>query len=456
MNSVSKAMRRAARASAASSSLGGLGGVRVTSVGACRRARAVVATASGRRREARPGARRRRWRRARASRPCARPARARSPGRARSRRRPAVELPRWKRSKISSRSCSGTPGPCLTPRSTSRPPRCIRPRSSSQAGRRAARCRSGSGRSARPRRDRLSPSTAAAAGARRASRRRRGARRSNSAATARHSSPSSSGSAAQLDLGVEAAEVEQVAGQRATGGGSAPWRGRRARARPRGRGGRREVVVEQLEHAVQRGQRRAQLVRGGRDERPAGGLLAAQARCIAANVRVSSPISSRPGRLAAPRQAPRSSSQVASRSRSRRRSSVELKPTPSSIATSRPTRGGLQERVLHGVDGRGDVGQARGAAPGHSAAADPAAAGRRTASSPLERRGCACPLTQRLLDAASSRWGCRRRCRGSVDDVQARVEDRDLRVGGLVQRAVLRLQADSRGSPVVGSMWMSS
>ena len=39
-----------------------------------------------------------------------------------------------------------------------------------------------------------------------------------------------------------------------------------------------QVVLEQLQHPVERGQRRAQLVRGGRHERAAGRLLAAQPR----------------------------------------------------------------------------------------------------------------------------------------------------------------------------------
>ena len=84
--------------------------------------------------------------------------------------------------------------------------------------------------------------------------------------------------AAQRHLGVQAAEVEQVRGE---------VRERmRLLARPRRalarvlevqlRGV--EVVLEQLQHPVERGQRGAQLVRGGRHERPPGRLLAAQLR----------------------------------------------------------------------------------------------------------------------------------------------------------------------------------
>ena len=99
---------------------------------------------------------------------------------------------------------------------------------------------------------------------------------SNSAITARLSSLELDRLRAQLDLGVEPAEIEQVGGQ--------PRQPARLRPRPleqRARVveigvGAVQVLVEQLEHPLQRGQRRAQLVRGGRDERAASLLLLAQ------------------------------------------------------------------------------------------------------------------------------------------------------------------------------------
>ena len=53
------------------------------------------------------------------------------------------------------------------------------------------------------------------------------------------------------------------------------------------------LVGEQLEQRLQRGERRAQLVRGGGDERPPRGLLVARRSCSSPNARASSPTSSR-------------------------------------------------------------------------------------------------------------------------------------------------------------------
>jgi hypothetical protein len=81
---------------------------------------------------------------------------------------------------------------------------------------------------------------------------------------------------AQRHRGVEAAEVEQLAGQRREPAQLAPCArdlalriGLIERAVA-------QVVLQQLDRPLQRGQRRAQLVRGGRHERAPRGLLAAQ------------------------------------------------------------------------------------------------------------------------------------------------------------------------------------
>ena len=107
---------------------------------------------------------------------------------------------------------------------------------------------------------------------------RSAARSSNSAATARVSSPSSTRLGAQRRLGVEPGEVEQVGGevleaaQLALGARDLRVRVLEVDAALG------EVVVEQLEHPLEQGQRRAQLVRRGGDERAPRLLLAAQRR----------------------------------------------------------------------------------------------------------------------------------------------------------------------------------
>ena len=83
--------------------------------------------------------------------------------------------------------------------------------------------------------------------------------------------------APQLDARVEAAEVEQLGGERAQPARVLAQAVDLAdRVAQVGRVGG-QVVAQQLEHAVQRGQRRAQLVAGRRHERLARLLLAAQA-----------------------------------------------------------------------------------------------------------------------------------------------------------------------------------
>ena len=66
--------------------------------------------------------------------------------------------------------------------------------------------------------------------------------------------------AAQLHLRVEAAQVEQVGGQRESRRDCSRARAVRSRASSRSSVLGAEVVLEQLEHPVERGQRRAQLV----------------------------------------------------------------------------------------------------------------------------------------------------------------------------------------------------
>ena len=86
----------------------------------------------------------------------------------------------------------------------------------------------------------------------------------NSAATLRASSPTSVGSGAQLERpGLEPGEVEQVGGQLAAGASTCSriWREELA---PRLLV--EVLVLEQLEEAAEREDRRAQLVRGGGDE----------------------------------------------------------------------------------------------------------------------------------------------------------------------------------------------
>src|SRR5581483_1944661 len=81
---------------------------------------------------------------------------------------------------------------------------------------------------------------------------------------------------AQLDLGVEPRQIEQIGGETA----QPPRLDASSRKQspclieigPSAV----EVVVEQLEHPVERGQRRAQLVRGRRDEGTPSLLLAQQ------------------------------------------------------------------------------------------------------------------------------------------------------------------------------------
>ena len=82
-----------------------------------------------------------------------------------------------------------------------------------------------------------------------------------------------------VDFGVQPAQVEQVGGQlREPADCSLRARAVRSRASSRSRCARVEVVFDQLEHAVERGERCAQLVRGRGDERAPRRLLPAQAR----------------------------------------------------------------------------------------------------------------------------------------------------------------------------------
>ena len=92
----------------------------------------------------------------------------------------------------------------------------------------------------------------------------------NSSATVRASSPRSVSLGAQLDrAGLQAREVQQVGRQLAQARRPARAPGRR---KPAPRLLVELLVLEQLEEAAEREDRRAQLVRGGRDEPPARGV----------------------------------------------------------------------------------------------------------------------------------------------------------------------------------------
>jgi hypothetical protein len=100
-----------------------------------------------------------------------------------------------------------------------------------------------------------------------------------------------------------------------------------------------EVLLEQLHRALQHRQRRAQLVRRGRDERPPGGLLAAQLLLHAGQRagEVADLVAALVVRHGGASGRPRVIRSAALRSRPSRRSSVLESAVASSTATSRPT-----------------------------------------------------------------------------------------------------------------------
>ena len=279
---------------------------------------------------------------ARACRPCARRARGRSPGRARSRPPRSRVRPRWKRSKICSRSAGWMPGP----RSATSMLRAVagaagrEPRPARPAGRSAARCRAGSARRGRSRPGRRGSSTGRAGG------------------TTSSSTPRSS--AAQRELGGDGAgqlaELDRLRAQRHRGvqarrGRAARRRGwtaaaaRGGRARPgaaRRRGPRApsrrsssssSIVPWSIVSGV-----RSSCEAVATNERRAASWRRSSS-CMRANARARSPTSSRPSScwrrgVGTPSSLIRS---AAVRRRPRRRSSVLESATASAIATSRPT-----------------------------------------------------------------------------------------------------------------------
>ena len=156
------------------------------------------------------------------------------------------------------------------------------------------------------------------------------------------------GLVAQRDVGVEPAEVEQLAGQPPEAPQLALGAVHLAPGVLLVESAVAQVLLEQLDRALQRRQRRAQLVRGGRHERAPRRLLAAQlalhrgqgprevADLVAAVVaRVGASVPSSATRTAAARR------------RARRRPIPVASTMPSSTATARPDRGGGDERVAH-------------------------------------------------------------------------------------------------------------
>ena len=172
----------------------------------------------------------------------------------------------------------GDPGPLVVDGDRRRSLRDRRaPRAPSRPGARGAgRCRSGCARPAPRRRGRRCPSTARAERGPGARRRLAPARSSNSAATARHSSPSSTGSSRSVTAASRRLRSSSSLASRASRRSSrwARWTWRRSVLLVEAAVA--QVLLEQLDRALQRGQRRAQLVRGGGDERAPRRLLAAQ------------------------------------------------------------------------------------------------------------------------------------------------------------------------------------
>ena len=143
---------------------------------------------------------------------------------------------------------------------------------------------------------------------------------------------------AQLHLGVDAREIEQVGGEPAEPARLGP-RPVQQRAGVLDVGlGVLQVVVQQLEHPVQRGQRRAQLVRGGGHERAPGLLLLAQP--LPASPPACGPgrrPRRAPGRPAPRRPGPRARApSAASRSRRSRRTSGPTAGSPRIRVSARP------------------------------------------------------------------------------------------------------------------------
>ena len=190
---------------------------------------------------------------------------------------PAVR-PRWKRSKICSRSAGCTPGPRSATSTCARPAAqpAVR-RIGSPRGRVAERVVEQDPHHAGDRvRVAAAPARAASGGTTSSSTSRSSARSANSAATARASSPSSTGS-----------ERSGTDASRRLRSSSSPARlesrssSRRARATwvwasAMSSAAVAQVLLEQLHRALEHRQRRAQLVRGGRHERAPRRLLAAQ------------------------------------------------------------------------------------------------------------------------------------------------------------------------------------
>ncbi len=248
--------------------------------------------------------------------------------------------PRWKRSKISSRSSAGTPGPGvgdLDRRLALRPADpdldcriggrdaqgvveqdAHDPRDATRVGLRPGLAVD----LARGRARRVAPSRAA----------------SNSAATARAVSPSSTGSlrsssVASRRLRSSRSEARPARRRDCSCARRDPLAGVGEVDRVVG-----EVVGEQLEHAVERRQRRAQLVRGGRDESASRVLLLAQARVHRREARAPARRSHREtmscGSDAACRGRRSSRLRLASAGARSRRSSREESAMPSSTATA--------------------------------------------------------------------------------------------------------------------------
>ena len=274
---------------------------------------------------------------------------------------PPVALPRWKRSKISSRSSAGTPGAGVGDLHR-RPLAVVGGDDADRLVRRArsaARCRAGCGRSARPRPGRPSPSTGRSAGRRRCCSPRSAARGSNSAATARVSSPSSTGSERS---GASASSRERSSRSEARCSRRRSWRlapAICACASSRSTRPSREVVVEQLEHPLQQRERGAQLVRRGGDERAPRVLLADRATPASWPAR---------GRGRRPRRARRRAAAARRgrslvirsadwRRRSSRRSSARRQRAAQHERDDEPDERRGEERRAHLVDRLADVGQ---------------------------------------------------------------------------------------------------
>ncbi len=258
---------------------------------------------------------------------------------------PPVVEPRWKRSKISSRSAAGTPGPWSQTLSRAHPSAAATATSTLEVRRGDPqgvveqdahdlrhRARVGLRPAGLHGRMNLQPRPAGRRPIGRGGELELGGHRARELAELQRL-------AAQRDLGVEAAQVEQVGGQAREPARLLPARASRARGHPRCRAARsagRPRAAPASRRARPAGcAARARPSPRTRGVRPPGG--AAASACPRTHG-VSSPTSSRPrssGRSSAsgPR---RSSSRVASRSRSRRRSSVVARPIPSSSATSRP------------------------------------------------------------------------------------------------------------------------